>query len=47
MSANEPVQATAAALLGFAGLGGSLLLGFVLAQSPAAVPDFSRSAKTP
>lgn len=39
---NEPVQATAATLLGFGDLGDSLLLGFVLGQSPAAVPDFSR-----
>ncbi len=40
--AHEPVQATAAAPFAFEGLGDSLLLGLVLAQSPAAVPDFSR-----
>ncbi len=41
---NEPVQATAAAPFVFEGVGDSLLMGFVLAQSPAAVPDLLRSA---
>ena len=35
----KPVQATAAALCSFYGLGAVLLLGSVLAQVPAAVPD--------
>jgi hypothetical protein len=42
MAANEPVQATAAALCGLSGLEDSLFLGFVLAHSPAAVPDLLR-----
>ncbi len=41
---NEAVQATAAAPLVFGGSEDSLLLGFVEAQSPAAVPDLVRSA---
>jgi len=44
--ANEEVQATAAAPLVFSGPGDSLLLGFVVAQSPAAVPDLIRYAST-
>ncbi|PWU10380.1 MAG: hypothetical protein C5B50_25615 [Verrucomicrobia bacterium] len=39
----EPVQATAAALFVYIGPGDSLLPGFVMAQSPAAVPDLLRS----
>jgi len=42
-AANELVQATAAARCSFNGLGDALLLGLVLAQSPAAVPDLLRS----
>jgi len=42
--ANEPVQAAAAALCSFTGLGDSLLPVFVLAHSQAAVPDLFRSA---
>jgi hypothetical protein len=41
---NDPVRATAAAPFAYGGLGGSLLLGFVLTQSPAPVPDFLRWA---
>lgn len=41
---NKPVQATAAAPLVFGRPGDSLLPGFVLAHSPAAVPDLVRSA---
>jgi hypothetical protein len=41
---NEPVQATAGAPCSFRGRRDSLLLGFVLAQSPAAVPDLFRRA---
>ncbi len=44
MTSNEPVQATAAAPFAIEGQGDSLLLGFVLAQCPAAVPDFLRWA---
>ena len=43
-SPNKAVQATAAAPLVFSGPADSLLLGFVVAQSPAAVPDLARSA---
>ena len=39
---NEPVQATAAAPLVFNSPGDGLLPGFVIAQSPAAVPDLIR-----
>ncbi len=40
--ANAPVQATAAEPFSFSGLGDSLLLGFVMALVPTAVPDFFR-----
>ena len=43
-ASNEAVQATAAAPPVFSGPGDSLLLGFIVAQSPAAVPDLVRSA---
>ena len=43
-SPNEAVQATAAAPFVFNDPGNSLLLGFVVAQSPAAVPDLARWA---
>src|ERR1039458_10686195 len=42
---NKSVQATAAEHCSFHALGNSLVLGFVLAQSPAAVPDLGRSAE--
>jgi len=42
--ANKAVQATAAAPRVFDGPGDSLLLGFVVAPSRAAVPDLVRSA---
>jgi len=41
--ANEAMQATAAAPLVFNGAGDLLLPAFVMAQSPAAVPDLVRS----
>ena len=44
MKPNKPVQATAAAHCSFHAVRGSLVFGFVLAQSPAAVPDLSRCA---
>ncbi len=39
---DEPVQATAAVPCSLSRLANSLLPGFVLAQRPAAVPDFFR-----
>ena len=44
---NLAVQVTAASHCSLYALGGSLSLGFVLAQSPAAVPDLARSASCP
>jgi hypothetical protein len=44
-TANQPLQATAPAPSVFSGLENSLLLLFVVAQVPAAVPELMRSAE--